>query len=352
MSEPETAADAWRELSRLFSAKAWIELDAKARAAAERFPEAAVIYGFVAHAKRQLGELEPGYDWATRGFALDPDNLFVRNRVSLLANLTGRYAEAYRVASAVVDRAVSSADDAQNLAVTIVNGIYAASRLDKIAEAVERFTPVIERLDHPELHFNSACLYVLARDDRWIVHAAKALGTGKPKSAFADGDFDPIRADPRFVELLARDWDAEAEALRRSRKTTRVALVAEDFIDPDRCAAGEPSAARDAALERTIEADPDDLGGYLVYSDWLQDRADPLGYFVLASRACDEARTESERMLANVAWAAQLHEHAGRWLGPFAGYLGRRSSATWRHGFVRDLKFDLGYSRRDDADAA
>ncbi len=348
--ESETSADVLRELSRLFSAQAWIELDTQARAAAARYPETAAIYGFVAHAKRQLDELEAGYDWAIRGAAIDPENLFVRNRVSLLANLTGRHAEAYAAASAVVDRSVSQADDAQNLAVTIVNGIYAASRLDKIAEAAERFSPVIERLDHAELHFNSACLYVLARDDRWIAYAAKALGTGKPKSAFADGDFDPIRDDPRFVELLARDWAAEAEALRRSRKTTRAALVPEDFIDPDRCAPGDASSTRDAQLERTIDAAPDDPSGYVVYSDWLLDRGDPLGDFALASRGCDEARTESERMLACVAWAAQLHEHAGRWLGPFAAHLGRRSAATWRHGFVRDLLFDLGYSWRDDLD--
>jgi uncharacterized protein (TIGR02996 family) len=235
--------------------------------------------------------------------------------------------------------------------VTIVNGIYAASRLDKIAEAVERFSPAIERLDHADLHYNSACLYALAGDERWIAYTAKALATGKPKSAFADGDFDPIRDDPRFVELLARDWAAEADALRRSRKATRASLVPEDFIDPDRCIAGEPSGARDAGLERTIEAAVEDPSGYFVYSDWLGERGDPLGDFVLASRSCDEARTESERMFAYVQWAAQLHEHAGHWLGPFAAYLGRTAAATWRHGFVRDLVFDLGYSRRGDADA-
>jgi uncharacterized protein (TIGR02996 family) len=342
--------DTLRKLDQLHRAQAWAELSTEAQAAAARFPDAPDLCAYAAHAMRQLGELEDGYRWAVRGTAIDPQHLFSINRVSLLANLTGRFPEAYDAARSQLDRVVDTAGDAQNLAVTIVNAIYAASRLDRVAEAVELFTPVIVRLDHPELHYNSACLYALAADERAYTYVAKSLGAGKAKTAFDDSDFDAIRADPRFVELLARDWAAEAGALSRSHKATRAELSPEDFVDPQVLRTVDPGAVadteRDAPLEQAIEAAPDDAAGYLVYSDWFQERQNPLGWFVLASRRCDDAATEGERMLAYVDWAAQVHRHAGRWFGPFAQQLGHASRATWRHGFVRELVFDVGYSWR------
>jgi uncharacterized protein (TIGR02996 family) len=103
---------------------------------------------------------------------------------------------------------------------------------------------------------------------------------------------------------------------------------------------GEADTDRNAELERAIDANPDELAGYLVYSDWLQERGNPRGLCVLASRRCAEARTDGQRMLAYVDWANQVMAH-GEWLGPIA--LEETSRAVWRHGFVRELVFDLGY---------
>jgi uncharacterized protein (TIGR02996 family) len=339
-------ADVLRTLNALFTHQQWAGLRDQAQAAAAAHPDNADVCGYVAHAMRQLGELEGGYTWAVRGATIDPQNLFVTNRVTLLANLTGRFEDAFVTAVANLERVVTTAQDAQNLAVMIVNGIYAAHRLGKIAEAAPLFTPVIERLDHPELHFNSACLYALAGDDRVFRYTAKALATGKPKSAFADSDFAAVDGDPRFVELLTRDWDAEASALKRSHKQTRDELRPEDFIDPSVMTFGTaPDTDRNVELERAIDANPDELAGYLVYSDWLQERGNSRGLLVLASRRCAEARTESERMLAYVDWAVQVMKH-GEWLGPIGEHLARHSRAVWRHGFVSELVFDVGYKKK------
>ena len=335
-----------RKLAKHNESQQWALLRTKAETAAAAFPESAEIAAYVSHALRQLGELELGYTWATRAIALDATNLFAINRVSLLANLTKRYPEAYAAADAVLDREPVTAGEAQNIAVTIVNSIHAASHLGLIAEAAQRFTPAIERLDHDDLHFNSACLYTLAGDERSFDYISKALAAGKPKTAFADSDFDAVRNDPRFVTLLARDWEAEAAALERARTASRKQLAPEDFVGA--LAAGAPNLERHEALERAIDVNVDDVDAYLVYSDWLQGQSNPRGEFILASKRCDDAHTEDERMLAYVDWAARLHAHAGAFLGPYAPY---HHGSTWHMGFIRDLAFDLGYRRGPDAAA-
>jgi uncharacterized protein (TIGR02996 family) len=338
-----TLIEILRELAKLNAKQRWKELRDHAIAAADAH-ESADVAAYAAHAMRQLGELEDGYAWAVRARAIDPANLFAINRVSLLANLTKRYAEAYDCGLGLIEREPLTEGDRQNLAVTIVNAIHGASQLQKIPEAAERFTPVIERLDHPDLHFNSACLYALAGDDtRALTYVAKSLAHDKPKDAFADADFERIREDARFVALLARDWRAENAALKRSRKPSRDQLVPEDFLDT--LVAGTASDVRHAELERAIDAAVDDRHGYDVYSDWLQSAGDPRGLFLLASKRCDEARDETERMLAHVEWAQLLAEHAGAWLGAFAPHA---NASRWRWGFVRDLVFDTGYSGKRD----
>jgi uncharacterized protein (TIGR02996 family) len=184
---------------------------------------------------------------------------------------------------------------------------------------------------------------------------AKSLATGRDKASFADADFDTVRGDPRFVRLLARDWVAEAGALARSAKATRAKLVAEDFLDPATLGAIADDASvdheRNAALEQAIDRDPDELADYLVYSDWLQERGNPRGWLVLASQRCADATSEDERMLAFVDWASQVHHHAQQWLGAFAPHAAATGSTRWRYGFVTELGFDLGYSRRRKLDA-
>jgi uncharacterized protein (TIGR02996 family) len=351
-----TERDALIELERLNRTEAWPQLKAQALVAANNFPRSGRMAAYVAHAMRKLDELADGWTWACRGVELDPEDLFAINRKSLLGVLTRHDAEVYALAKAHLDRVPTHAADAQNLAVTIVNAILAASRLGTIPEAVELFTPIIVRLDHEDLHFNSACLYALGGDERVWTYMAKSLATLKPKTAFDDADFDAVRADPRFAELMARDWDAERAALERAgkelnRAATRGDLRPEHFVDPRLMQHGPANTERNAELERAIDADIDDPAGYLVYSDWLQERNNARGMLVLASRRCDEARTEGERMLAYLDWGAYVAGHAGSLLGTFAHEIGRKSRLRWRHGFVAELGFDTDWAPRVNAPA-
>ncbi|HEU0035731.1 MAG TPA: hypothetical protein VFQ53_34200 [Kofleriaceae bacterium] len=352
-------SDAYRallhELVQLFTAKRYEELRDKAVEAATRYRTSADVRAYAAHAMRQLGALEEGYAWAAQAVALAPDNLFAINRTSLLANLTGRHDVAYEMALRVRDRDARLAIDATNIAVTIVNGIHAAAKLDRIADAVEQFSPVIARLDHVELHFNSACLYALAGDDRVWTYMAKSLVTGKPKEAFADHDFDRIRDEARFERLLAHDWELEAAASARAGARFRDELAAHDFLDPARLAtivatAADVDPVRHPELERAIDADLDAPDGYAVYADWLLAQDNPRGELLLASRRHEEAPNVDERMYAYVEWAALVHAHAARWFGGFASHLHQRAPTTWRHGFVERLGFDLGFAT--DVDTA
>jgi uncharacterized protein (TIGR02996 family) len=323
-----------RMLIELHATARWPELRARALEAVEAFPDWADAHAFVAHAMRQLGELESGYQWAVRGLAIDPQNLFARNRVSLLANLTKRYEDAWASALPILELAPVNAGDAQNMAVTLTNAMHAAAVLGRVPEAIALFTAAIERLDHTDLHFNSACLYALAGDDRAFLYMRKSLASGKPKSDYTDGDFNPIRADPRFVALLVRDWDAERAALARSAKTSRDDLVPEDFLDGLRAGVIDPE--RHLELERAIDAAVDDPLGYAVYADWLLGQSNARGELILASRRCAEAIGEDERMLSYLAWADHMHEHAGAYLG---AYSPKHHGTRWHLGFVRELAF-------------
>jgi uncharacterized protein (TIGR02996 family) len=331
-------SDTLEELARLARERSWSTLHARAIAAADEHPASVDVAVYAAHALRQLGALDEGYAWATRARTIDPANLSAICHVSMLANLTKRYDEAFACGVSLIERETMDEGDRLNVAITIVNGIHGASHIKKIPEAVERFTPMIERLDHPNLHFNSACLYALAGDDaRAFAYMAKALAHEKPKADFADADFDRLRADPQFTTLLARDWQAENAALERSHKPGRDHLVPEDFLGE--LSIGIVDERCHPELERAIDANVDDPHGYDVYSDWLQSQDDPRGMFILASKRCEAARDESERMFAYIDWAKQLTEHAGAWLGGFAPYV---HASRWKWGFIRTLHYDTG----------
>jgi uncharacterized protein (TIGR02996 family) len=98
-------------------------------------------------------------------------------------------------------------------------------------------------------------------------------------------------------------------------------------------------------LKRTIEADPDDLDAWLVYSDWLIEQGDFRGDLVAADVALesstgDEKKTQLERR-------EQLIEtHGEAILGSIlhravkSGFV----TVTWRFGYVETLSF-VGLSR-------
>lgn len=99
---------------------------------------------------------------------------------------------------------------------------------------------------------------------------------------------------------------------------------------------GEPASAAEARhpeLERQLREAPDHGELYLVYADWLQERADPLGELialgVAATRGTEGAGARFERHL-------KLHE--ARFLGGLARQLAHRVALRWRHGLVHAIE--------------
>ncbi len=101
-----------------------------------------------------------------------------------------------------------------------------------------------------------------------------------------------------------------------------------------------PYVARDRELEDVIAEDPDDAAGYLVYADWLQERADPRGLLIALHH--DAHRHPRDRARAGAA-AALLHEHRHALLGrlePYTRPEGDRAEIelAWFMGFVRGAR--------------
>ena len=78
----------------------------------------------------------------------------------------------------------------------------------KYAEAADRGLELIEaRSDQPYLYYNVACCESLAgRSADAIEHLRQAIARWEDcrKMARADSDFDPIRDEPAFQELMGR----------------------------------------------------------------------------------------------------------------------------------------------------
>ncbi len=330
-----------RELQQLMTQGRWRELRDLATKAISQAPTVADFYGYLAHAHRQLGDGDAAWSTADAGLKVDPTNLFCLNRLSLAGALTGRFEQVIARTRVALDRVPANEGDRQNLAIIITNAIYAYSHLGRAAEAVHALTPTIERLDHPDLHFNSACLFALANDERAFGWMRKSLAAGKDKQSFADADFDVLRDDPRFDALLAREWALEAQALARANTTDRALLRPEHFLDPQRFELRpvDRPPAREPALEAAIAVTPEDPNPYAVYADWLEEREDPRGTGINLSLACARAQTEDERMLAFVRWARFFERHAPAFLGPLVEL--REAHATWRHGSIERLELQL-----------
>lgn len=324
-----------RELEALNQQQQWDALFETASKLTVSAPKNAVAYGYAAHALRQLQRLEEGFEWAQRGLAIDDENLFVLNRASLLANLTRRYEVAWSLTVQNAARRPVAAADQFNLAILLVNGIHAAAQLGHIAEAVTRFTPTIEALNEPELYFNAACLYALAKDERAITWVRKSLQHGKAKDAFDDADFDGLRGDSRFEAALARDWEREKAALARAKTSDRALLTPEHFVDARKLERdGLDNDEASEELASALMADPKVAD---VYADWFQQRGNPRANFIRASLECERAQNEDERMLAFTRWADVLHAHGGLLLGPLVESAAD-TRVEWQSGFVSSMR--------------
>jgi uncharacterized protein (TIGR02996 family) len=93
-------------------------------------------------------------------------------------------------------------------------------------------------------------------------------------------------------------------------------------------------------LERALVEDPDDVGRFEVYGDWLLSQGDPRGELVAVQAALargDRRRAHRERE------AALLGEHAKLWTGGLAGLDG--VSLLWRLGFVDTVVLEDNFDR-------
>jgi hypothetical protein len=85
-----------------------------------------------------------------------------------------------------------------------VHPLYEAGRY---AEAVDRGREVLEAFPHPRVFYNVACCESLAgRTADAVEHLRQAIdgSEGCREMAKQDSDFDPIRGEPAFEELIGR----------------------------------------------------------------------------------------------------------------------------------------------------
>jgi uncharacterized protein (TIGR02996 family) len=109
--------------------------------------------------------------------------------------------------------------------------------------------------------------------------------------------------------------------------------VLEELVDRY-LAVGEASAveARHPELERELRDAPDAVARYLVYADWLQERADPLGELIALGVAAAGGDGD-----AAARFDRHLKRHERHLLGGHAGHVTLR----WRHGLVQAIE-ELG----------
>jgi uncharacterized protein (TIGR02996 family) len=98
--------------------------------------------------------------------------------------------------------------------------------------------------------------------------------------------------------------------------------------------------ASNPALERAIDDDPDDVAALQVYADWLHEQGDPRGELVSLSLA--------KGAKAKRAYEAHLEAHAAVLLGAHPELLEVPFTVTWKHGFIRELDFDMASFEADD----
>jgi uncharacterized protein (TIGR02996 family) len=81
----------------------------------------------------------------------------------------------------------------------------------------------------------------------------------------------------------------------------------------------KPPSSKEEAFERALADDPNDLATAGVYGDYLAEKGDPRGEFMLVQIALeDESRSPADRSELKKREASLLKKHEKEWLGPLA----------------------------------
>ncbi len=102
--------------------------------------------------------------------------------------------------------------------------------------------------------------------------------------------------------------------------------------------------ANNDSLENAMIADPSDVGGYLVYADWLQGQEDPRGDLIALQTQLDTGGLPSNvRKTLRKRESMLFKKHGMALLGPLHSYHGEYE-IMWRWGFLRRLKMSPHHS--------
>lgn len=158
---------------------------------------------------------------------------------------------------------------------------------------------------------------------------AKARKTAAPAKARKKAA--PVRASKKTAPARASKKAAPARASKKTATASNKAAVG-----------GGGDKAR---LEAAIAADPDDLGAWSVYGDFLQAAGDPRGELI----AIQVALTDKPRNAKLKKKEAELlYEHSEDWLGDLA--ISSDFACTWRNGFLDSVTIGNVDDESDEAD--
>ncbi|MBC8290933.1 MAG: WGR domain-containing protein [Planctomycetes bacterium] len=95
-----------------------------------------------------------------------------------------------------------------------------------------------------------------------------------------------------------------------------------------------------------IRDNPDDLGTYAVFADWLEEKGDPRGEFMnIQLQLEDESLKAADRKKRQTREAELLKEHEREWLGDLAPFLldKNKSQIDYRAGNLYEYRFARGF---------
>ena len=208
----------------------------------------------------------------------------------------------------------------------------------------------VQRYDdmyYPEWHALGVQAWVRKRDDRAIAISLLNGDPDSPKFDRVDGRTDGgVGFGATEDAIVATFGDPRMQHRGTDRKVHWARLVYDGItfrlvgnrlvsITIEKKKTPVASANRNAELEAAIYANPDDDAAYLVYADWLQQRGEPLGEFIVGHH-------RNGKLF--------LDEHQTDMLGPLADYSDMLTGLAWKNGFITTATVANTFERSPDHD--